>query len=228
MPHMLYSKQVKMCFQMFSDLHLEDCLFVHMLCIYTLSCTRVEGVCSLLRLSTHLWLWLWPGPCRSPCGSWPHRQKWCWPRRPPSVPSAPCPWSAPCLASLLTYCRDTSIWAWERREGRGPKIKEKKTEDNMIVVCLTLGTMRALRQTCIYRNVLYCAMSSNSTNLDGQCKTNQSPPSSKGNPLSHIGGKYDWARKKIKTAGSSPKISSPFLSPRLSFLFFFFILSQLC
>lgn len=70
---------------------------------------------------------------------------------------------------------------WHVKEG-----KRARNEKRILVY-----TMRAVRQMCIYRNVLYCAMSSNSTNLDGQCKTNQFSPSSKGNPLSHIGGEYD-------------------------------------
>ena len=87
----------------------------------------------------------------------------------------------------------------------------------------TLGTMRAARQMCIYRNVLYCAMSSNSTNLDGQCKTNQFSPSSKGNPLSHIGGECDGDMGKIKTAGARPKnLISPILNFQIFFLFFQF------
>lgn len=94
------------------------------------------------------------------------------------------------------------------RKKKREKTKKGGGDENRIVVCLTLGKMRALRQMYIYRNMLYCAMSSNSTNLDRQCKTNQFSPSSKGNPLSHGGGKYDGDRRKIKTAGSGPKISS--------------------
>ena len=80
--------------------------------------------------STYLWPWPWPDPCWSLCGSWPHRQKLCWQPRPPSVPSARCRWSALCLAFLLTYCRDMSVFIyilqWERRKGRGQKRGKKR------------------------------------------------------------------------------------------------------
>lgn len=97
----------------------------------------------------------------------------------------------------------------EKREKANARMKLEKG----VVVCLT----SALRAMYIYRNVLYCAPSSHSGNLDQQFKTNPFPPSSKGNLLSHSGGKYDGAMRKIKTAGPQPEISSVlFFSTRLS------------
>lgn len=90
-----------------------------------------------------------------------------------------------------------------QRENEGKKGGEEKKE-NGIAVCLTLGTMRALRQMCIWGNVLYCAMSSNSTNLDGQRKTNQFP---------HFLSSQSFIAHWRKTAGSRPKnLISPILN----------------
>lgn len=75
----------------------------------------------------------------------------------------------------------------------------------------------------VMANIFYCTMSSNSTNLDGHCKTSQFPPFSKGNPLSHIGGKYDGDRGKSKLLDPVPKSHlSHFEVPDFHFLEIFF------
>lgn len=110
--HMLCSKQVKKYTKLFKC-HLSYMRFI------------IFFSCACLCPSTHPWPWLWPGPCQSLCGYWPHRQRWCWRRHPPSVPSAGCLWSGLCLASLLSYCRDMSTSAWEKPKGRRPKRETK-------------------------------------------------------------------------------------------------------